>query len=200
MPECLRLKYSEPLPRSNATLYNLFKAACDIRETVEALAGLASMEGAWPGIDMGRIPLGKLLTEVAGLPFLSARPSHRHSSNDHHDDVRGAGRLLQRALAGLARLVIWDQFTSERPLSIWVVEPLVATERWIVLAATDQIQEAVETPRERLSPLDDRPGRMSMDLPFAGGIVRAHGGQLLALPGGMQGAVVTLPRPNAMSG
>jgi hypothetical protein len=38
-----------------------------------------------------------------------------------------------------------------------------------------------------------------MDLPFAGAIVRAHGGQLLALPEGTPGAVVALPRPAGTS-
>jgi hypothetical protein len=179
----------------------LRKAAGDVREIVHALEGLASLEGAWPRIETERVPLGPLLTEVADLWFFErCRPIDVRVS-DQHDEVIGARRLLQRAVAGLCRWVVLDQFgINERPLSIWVVDRLAASERWIVLAATDDIREAVEVRRESLTPFDHRPRGLSMDLPFADGIVRAHGGQLFALPGGMVGAVVALPRPNAVSG
>ena len=181
-------------------LRSLQKAAGDVREIVQALAGLASLEGAWPGIERVRVPLAPLLTEVAGLPFLERGGPVDVRVRDQRSEVIGVRHLLQRAVAGLARWVVWEKAQDERPLSIWVVDTLAASELWIVLAATDDIREAVEMPHESLTALDDRQGRVSMDLPFANGIVRAHGGQLLALPAGMQGAVVTLPRPSPVSG
>lgn len=166
-----------------------------IAEIVNALAGLASLEGAGRQIDKERISLGKLLSDVAGLPWLQLVPPIDIRTAAESDTVTGVFSLLRYALAGLARSVVYDQFNGERPLSIWVVDPVVESERWIVLAATDQIHEAVQTSRESLSPFDERPVRGSMDLFFAGGLVRAHGGQLLALPTGVCGAVVALPRP-----
>jgi signal transduction histidine kinase len=172
-----------------------------ISQVVEALADLASLEGAWStGISMkGSVSLRKLLSEVADLPFLQHAGRVDVRAHGPHDEVIAAPRLLGRALAGLARSVAFDQLQGKRPLSIWIVDPLAASERWIVLAAPEQIQEAAKTPRERLTQLDERAGRLSMDLPFAGAIVRAHGGQLLALPEGTPGAVVALPRPAGTS-
>jgi len=186
--------------KQRGVLQALQKAVGDVREILQALAGLASLEGAWPGIERVRVPLAPLLTEVAGLPFLERRGPVDVRVKDQHIEVMGAGPLLRRAIAGLARWVVWEQFQDDRPLSIWIVDPLAVSELWIVLAATDDIQEAVKMPHETLTPLGDPARRLSMDLPFAHGIVRAHGGQILALPGGMHGAVVTLPRSSAVSG
>jgi signal transduction histidine kinase len=171
------------------------QAAREIAAIVNALDGLASLEGAGWRIDKASISLGKLLSEVAGLPWHQNVAPYDIRTAAEDDTVTGVFSLLRHALAGLARSVAWDQLNGERPLSIWVVDPPVGSERWIVLAATDQIQEAVQTSRESLSPFDERPNRGTMDLFFAGGIVRAHGGQLLALPTGVSGAVVALPRP-----
>jgi hypothetical protein len=79
-------------------------------------------------------------------------------------------------------------------LSIWAVDRAVESEWWFVIAPTDRIEDAEKTLRERLLPFGDPPSRSSMDLPFASEIVRAHGGELLALPEGMPGAVVILPK------
>lgn len=166
-----------------------------VMEIVDALHRLAVWEGEGLTTDMASISLGKLLSEVAGLPILQHLPHVDIRIAAEHDAVTGVFSLLRHALAGLAHAVALEQLRGERPLSIWVVDPAVASERWIVLAATDQIEEAVQTPRESLSPFDDRRRRSWMDVPFAGGVVRAHGGQLLALPTGVPGAVVALPRP-----
>src|SRR4029079_6094205 len=88
-------------------LRSLQKAAGDVREILQALAGLASLEGAWPGIERVRVPLAPLLTEVAGLPFLVRRRPVHVRLKDQHIQVRGAGPLLRRAIAGLARWVVW---------------------------------------------------------------------------------------------
>jgi signal transduction histidine kinase len=165
-------------------------------EIVDALDGLASLEGAGWHIDKESISLGKLLSEVVGLPWLQNVAPIDVRNAAEYDTVTGVFSLFRHALAGLARSVFWDQLNGERPLSIWVVDPLVGSERWIVLAATDRIQEAVQTSRESLSPFDERRSGGTMDLFFAGGIVRAHGGHLLALPTGVGGAVVALPRPD----
>jgi hypothetical protein len=45
----------------------------------------------------------------------------------------------------LARSVARDQIEGLRPLSIWGVDRPVESERWIVIAASDQIQEAEKT-------------------------------------------------------
>jgi signal transduction histidine kinase len=176
-------------------LREMQKSVREITEIVDALDGLASLEGAGWHTDKATISLGGLLSEVASWPWLQNVPPVDIRTAAEYDTVTGVFSLLRQALAGLARSVAWDQLNGERPLSIWVVDPPVGSERWIVLAATDQIQEAVQTSRESLSPFDERPNRGTMDLFFAGGIVRAHGGQLLALPTGVSGAVVALPRP-----
>ena len=172
-----------------------------ISQIVEALAGLASLEGAWSTStsSKGSVSLGKLLSEVADLPFLQDAGRVDVRAHGQHDEVIGAPRLLSRAFAGLARSLAFDQLGGKRPLSIWIVDPLATSEIWIVLAAPEQKQEAAKTPRERLTLLDERAGRLSMDLPFAGAIIRLHGGQLLALPEGTPGAVVALPRPAGTS-
>jgi hypothetical protein len=171
-----------------------------ISQIVVALAGLASLQGAWSTSESSKenVSLGKLLAEVADLPFLQDAGRVDVQALGQHDEVIAAPRLLSHALVCLARFVARDQLKGERPLSIWIVDPLAAPERCIVLAAAEQIQEAVKTPRERLTLLDERAGRVSMDLPFAGAIVRAHGGQLLALPEGTPGAVVALRSGSCM--
>ena len=63
------------------------------------------------------------------------------------------------------------------------------------MAAADQIQEAAACPRERLLPLTQRQTAF-LDLPFASRVVREHGGQLLALPEGLSGAIIVLRRPS----
>ena len=109
------------------------------------------------------------------------------------DDVMGSpliAKAFHHAVTGVFREVV----TGVQPYSVWVVDPPDVPERWIVMAASDQIQEAAACPRERLVPL--REGRRNfLDLPFAGRIVRAHGGQLLALPEGLSGAIIALQRP-----
>jgi signal transduction histidine kinase len=178
-----------------SAFHQIQQAALRLAEIANALEGLASLEGAGQQIDKERISLGKLLSEVAGLPWLQLVPPVYIRTAAECDTVTGVFSLLRHALAGLVRSVFYDQLNGERPLSIWVVDPVGESERWIVLAATDQIQEAVQTSRESLSRFDERPVRGTMDLFFAGGVVRAHGGQLLALPTGVCGAVVALPRP-----
>jgi len=88
-----------------------------------------------------------------------------------------------------------DQRKSfEAALSIWVIDPVIPTERWIVMAHQDQIQEATASDGEDLSPLGN-PMRLTLDLAFARRVITAHGGRLLSLPKGLPGAVIALPRP-----
>jgi signal transduction histidine kinase len=191
-----------PLTEQQRTyLQRIQQATGQISDMVEALAGLASLHGAWStsNSEKGSVSLGKLLSEVADLPVLQNAGRVDVRAHGELDEIMAAPRLLWAALAGLARFVACDQLQRQRPLSICIVDPLAASERWIVLEASEQIQEAVKTPRERLTPLNERAGCLSMDLPFAGAIVRAHGGELLALPEGTPGAVVALPRPAATS-
>ena len=198
----LNKEHGGPLTEQQRTyIQNIQHAARQIFRIVEALAGLASLEGAWSTSDRinETVSLRKLLSEVADQPLLQRVGPVDVRANSQHDEVIGAPRLLRHALAGLARSVAFDQLKGERPLSMWIVDPPAASERWIVLAAAEQIQEAVKTPRESLTLLDERRGPGSMDLPFAAAIVRAHGGQLLALPEDTPGAVVALPRPASAS-
>jgi signal transduction histidine kinase len=192
-----------PLTEQQRTfLQHIRQSTGQISDMVEALAGLASFEGAWSTSNSEKesVSLGKLLSEVGDLPVLQHAGRVDVRAHGQLHEIIAAPRLLLDALAGLARFVACDQLQGKRPLSIWIVDRLAASERWIVLAASEQIQEAVKTPRERLTLLNERAGRsLSMDLPFAGAIVRAHGGELLALPEGTPGAVVTLPRPAAAS-
>jgi signal transduction histidine kinase len=179
-------------------------AARQISEVVDALQGLASLQGAGWRVEMTTISLRQVLSEVGRLPAEGGKLliDERQGSIDvriqaEHDEVIGALALVRRALVGLVRIVAFDQLNGERPLSIWIVDSPTASELWIVLAATDQIREAVRAPRESLSPLRWTPRGWSMDLPFASGIVQAHGGQLLALPEGIPGMVVALPKLSA---
>jgi len=75
-------------------LRSLQKAAGDVREIVQALAGLASLEGAWPGIERVRVPLAPLLTEVAGLPFLERGGPVDVRVRDQRSEVIGVCYLL----------------------------------------------------------------------------------------------------------
>lgn len=198
----LNAERAGPLTEQQRTfLERILQSTRQISRIVEALAGLASLEGAWSTAASGKasVSLRKLLSEVADHTLLQNAGRVDVRAHGRDDEIIGAPHLLWHALAGLARFVAFDQLQGERPLSIWIVDPLAASEIWIVLAAPDQIEEAVKTPRERLTLLDERAGSLSMDLPFAGAIVRAHGGQLLALPKGTPGAVVALPRPAGTS-
>lgn len=110
-----------------------------------------------------------------------------------NDEVMGSSLLaegFQHAVTGVFRELV----TSVQPYRIWIVDPPEVLERWIVIAACDHIQEAAVCPRERLVPLSERKSTF-LDLPFAGRIVREHGGQLLALPEGLSGVVIALQRP-----
>jgi signal transduction histidine kinase len=142
-------------------------ASRQISQIVVALAGLASLQGAWSTSKSWKenVSLCKLLAEVADLPFLQEAARVDVQALGQYDEVIAAPRLLSPALVGLARFVARDQRKGERPLSIWIVDPLAAPERCIVPAATEQIQEAVKTPRERLTFCDERAWRLSMDCP-----------------------------------
>jgi hypothetical protein len=110
------------------------------------------------------------------------------------DQVMGSPLLAEgfrSAVKGVFRGIV----TSLQPKSVWIVDPPDLSERWIVMAAADQIQEAAACPRERLLPLTQRQTAF-LDLPFASRVVRAHSGQLLALPEGLSGAIIVLRRPS----
>jgi light-regulated signal transduction histidine kinase (bacteriophytochrome) len=180
--------------KQRASFQEIQKATLGIVEILNDLDGLASLQGGGWSIDKASVSIGKLLSEVAGLPLLQHVAPVDIRIGAEHDAVTGVFRLLRQALAKLAHFIAWHQLRGERPLSIWLVDPPAASDLWIVLAATDQIQSAVKTSRDSLLPFAERQGPMSMNLPFAGAIVRAHGGELVALPTGVPGAVVVLPR------
>jgi light-regulated signal transduction histidine kinase (bacteriophytochrome) len=198
------LERSGPLTEQQRSfLQQIQQTTRRISQIVEALAGLASLEGAWSTSSSRKesVSLRKLLSEVADHPLLQNAVRVDVRAHGQHDEIIAAPRLLCRALAGLAlRVAVYQLVEDKRSLSIWIVDPPAALETWIVLAPPEQIQEAVKTPRESLTLLDEGAGPVSMDLPFAGAIVRAHGGQLLGLPEGTPGAVVALPRPTGASG
>ncbi len=187
--------------KQRAVLGEIQKAVSKIQDVVDALQGLASLHGEGWRIEMTTISLRQVLSEICSLQAEGGKLliDERQGSIDvrtqtQHDEFLGALPLVRRALVGLVRIVAIHQLNGERPLSIWIVESPKASELWVVLAATDQIREAVRHRRESLSPLRWTPRGWSMDLPFASGIVQAHGGQLLALPEGIPGMVVALPK------
>jgi hypothetical protein len=187
--------------KQRAAAQEIQKAVRRITDVVDALQGLASLHGAGWRVEMTAISLSQVLSEVGRLPeeggkllIGEGQGAIDVRTQAEHDQVMGALPLVRRAFVGLVRIVAFDQLNGERPLSIWIVDSPTASELWVVLAATDQVREAVRTPRESLSPLRWTPRGLSMDVPFAREIVQAHGGQLLALPEGIPGIVVALPK------
>jgi hypothetical protein len=109
-------------------------------------------------------------------------------------NVTGDYECLKWALTRIVRFMSL-LVCNEGALSIRIVDPPDAPERWIVLATTANIDESIRHPRQNLSPLPDwHRGYLQFDVAFSDRIVRAHGGEILALPAYL-GVIVALPRP-----
>jgi hypothetical protein len=90
---------------------------------------------------------------------------------------------------------VFQLSNREQPVSIRVLDCPDAAERWIVVAVTQAIENAIRSPREALTPLPDRRhGYLMFDVLFANRVVRAHGGEVFALPAEKSGVVVAIPR------
>jgi light-regulated signal transduction histidine kinase (bacteriophytochrome) len=167
-----------------------------IRHVVDQMEFLSRLEVRGAPELSAEVPLSRLLPEVmADIPRIEEAGAVDLLVVPGKDQVGGSYELLRQALAGVARSVIVHQLHRKRPLGIWVVDPPTATtERWIVMAAGDQIAEAAALSPERLTELADS-GPLSLDIPFADRVVRAHGGRLRGLPDDLAGVVIALPKP-----
>ena len=170
------------------------RALKGIQQVVEAVDGLSRPESSVQSIEA--VSSQSLLAQIlAELPphFIENFGPFDLRVIAANDEVMGSPLIAEgfrRAVTGVCK----ELTRSDQPYSIWIVDPPEVSERWIVIAASDQIQEAAACLRERLVPLAERKSRF-LDFPVAGRIARAHGGQLLALPEGLSGAVIALQRP-----
>ena len=175
--------------------------ACEVMQDaifrVERMTDVEAPTSSRSRLGTASIALGPLLSEV-----LSALPSEWAGGVDvqtvtGQDDVSGDRDVLRQVLTGMVRFVFNRLGNGERRLHIHVFDPTDVAQRWIVIAATESTQESVHFPGPSLTPLRDRDnGYLVFDLAFAIRMIRAHGGDMLALPERL-GVVVALPRPTA---
>jgi hypothetical protein len=144
-----------------------------------------------------RIALGPLLSEAVAeidAAYLEPMGPVDIQADAGEYSVSGNYESLKWALSRIVRFQGWLML-DKRGLSIRIVDPPHVPERWIVLAPTENIKESIRHPRHSLTPLPDYyRGHLHFDLAFGNRIIRAYGGEILALPGEL-GVVVALPRP-----
>jgi len=151
--------------------------------------------GPWPQPDKS-VAVGSLLSEaIAELDADVREPLSPVviQADAAEYNVTGDRQSLKWALTKILRFM-GLRMESEGGLTIRIIDPPDAPERWIVLAATENIPEAISCPRPSLTPLSDwHGGNLQFDVAFSNRIVQAYGGAILSLPGGL-GLIVALPR------
>ena len=181
-------------------LSELARAHTKVTQIISQLDRLVDVEAPdpsrWRRGDRS-IALGPLLSEaVSELSAPVLEPigpvdiqvdAGEYSVTGDHESLKWVLTRIVRFMGVLA--------LNGRGLSMRIVDPPDAPERWIVLAATESIGESITLPRHGLTPLPDwRRGYLLFDVAFSNRIVRAYGGEILALPSDL-GVVVALPRP-----
>ena len=184
--------------RQDKVLSELARVHAKITRIVSQIEGLLALEdpnaSRWLRRDRS-IALGPLLAEAiseldAGVletmgPVDIQVDAGEYSVNGDHESLKWA----------LTRIVRFMRVSSELGLCIRIVDPPDAPERWIVLAAAENIGKSIRHPRHSLTPLPDwYRGQLDFDVAFSNRIVRAYGGDIFALPSGL-GVIVALPRP-----
>src|SRR5881392_755953 len=91
--------------KQRASAQGIQQAACQIREVVDALEGLASLHRAGWRVEMTTISLRQVLAEGGRLPIGERQGSIDVRIQAEHDEVVGALALVRRALVGLVRIV-----------------------------------------------------------------------------------------------
>lgn len=179
--------------KQQAMVQELMKAIQSIRDITDKVFLVSTVYGRdWT---LTPIPLTGLLSDViANSPRIQSVGPVDLQVIAGADEVMGISPFMRAALHGAINGVWTHGLEASCPMSIWIVDPPDPSERWLVIAATDDIQEAVRCPRERLQPFTAR-SPVHLDLPVAHRLVPACGGQMLNLPTGLRGAVVALQRP-----
>ena len=163
-------------------------------ERLETLGQIEYRQTCGSSAQSGVVALGEILREA--VAEVTARQYEGASVDllppDGDDRVMGDRILLKNALSGLVRSVIIFRTQPELALSIQVVDRSDAFQRWIVMAESDDIKNALALPPDRLQPLSP-PHGLNSDVPYAHLVLARHGGHAWALPDGLLGALVVLP-------